>query len=117
VSDKLRVLVADDEMLARKRLLRLLAALPEVEVLGECADGGEALDRVRQGGVDALLLDIHMPNLTGMEAMQLLPQPAPYVIFCTAHADQAVQAFDLGAVDYLLKPVEAARLEKELERA
>ena len=116
MSEKLRVLVADDELLARKRLARLLAELPDVECLGECADGTEVLERVRQGGVDVILLDIHMPNLSGMDAMQLLPKPAPRVVFCTAHSDRAVQAFDVGAADYLLKPIEADRLKKALER-
>lgn len=113
----LRVLIADDELLARKRLLRLLATLPDVEVVGECQDGKDTLARVHQGGVDVVLLDIHMPHLTGMEAMRLFPAEAPYVIFCTAHPDHAVEAFDSGAVDYLLKPVEAPRLQKALQRA
>lgn len=115
--DRLRVLVADDELLARKRLARLLAEMPEeVECLGECADGTQVLERVREGGVDVILLDIHMPNLSGMDAIQLLPRPAPHVIFCTAHGDRAVQAFEVGAVDYLLKPIEAQRLKKALLR-
>lgn len=113
----LRVLIADDELLARKRLTRLLSAMKNVTLVGECTDGDEVLKRVGAGGVDVVLLDIHMPNLSGMDAMQLLPAEAPYVIFCTAHPDHAVQAFDAGAVDYLLKPIEAARLQKALERA
>jgi two-component system, LytTR family, response regulator len=117
MSRPLRVLIADDELLARRRLTRLLAALPDVEVVGECQDGKEVLARVHQGGVDVVLLDIHMPHLTGMEAMRLFPAEAPYVVFCTAHPDHAVEAFDSGAVDYLLKPVEPARLQKALQRA
>jgi two-component system LytT family response regulator len=111
------VLVADDEQLARMRLLRLLESIEGVEACGECVDGTEVLDRVREGGVDVVLLDIQMPKLTGVEALELMPASAPYVIFCTAHPDHAVKAFDAGAVDYLLKPVEAARLQKALERA
>jgi two-component system LytT family response regulator len=111
------VLVADDELLARKRLHRLLGALPDVEVVGECQDGREVLARVREGGVDLVLLDIQMPHLSGVEALQLLPADGPYVVFCTAHPDHAVQAFDAGAVDYLLKPVEPARLQKAVSRA
>ena len=117
MSRALRVLIADDELLARRRLARLLAALPDVEVVGECQDGREVLARVHQGGADVVLLDIHMPHLTGMEAMRLFPTEAPYVVFCTAHPDHAVEAFDSGAVDYLLKPVEPARLQKALQRA
>lgn len=117
MSERLRVLVADDELLARKRLGRLLGAMSDVEVVGECADGEEVLARVKLGGVDVLLLDIQMPHLTGMDAIQLLPQPAPFVIFCTAHSDQAVRAFEVGAGDYLLKPIEAKRLQVALDRA
>lgn len=113
----LRVLIADDEAMARKRLLRLLAALPDVQIAGECADGDEVLDRVRAGGVDVVLLDIEMPGLSGLDALALLPADGPVVIFCTAHAQHAVAAFDVGAIDYLLKPIEAARLRKALDRA
>jgi two-component system LytT family response regulator len=115
--EPLRVLVADDEAIARKRLLRLLAAMPDVAVAGECADAREVLERVRAGGVDAVLLDIQMPELSGLEALQLFPADGPVVIFCTAHTAHAVAAFDVGAIDYLLKPIEAARLRKALERA
>ena len=111
------MLVADDEAIARKRLVRLLAAMPDVAVAGECADAHEVLERVRAGGIDAVLLDIQMPELSGIEALQLFPADGPVVIFCTAHTAHAVAAFDLGAIDYLLKPIEAARLRKALERA
>jgi two-component system LytT family response regulator len=91
--------------------------MPDVTVVGECADAHEVLDRVRAGGVDVVLLDIQMPELSGIEALQLFPADGPVVIFCTAHTAHAVAAFDLGAIDYLLKPIEAARLRKALERA
>lgn len=117
MSQSLRVLIADDELLARKRLARLLSAFPEVEVCGEAADGDAVLAAARAGGVDVILLDIHMPGLTGLEALSLLPEDGPRVILCTAHAEHAVDAFEYGAVDYVLKPVEAARLQKALERA
>jgi two-component system LytT family response regulator len=113
----LRVLVADDEAIARRRLLRLLTALPDVVVAGECADAHEVLERVRAGGVDVVLLDIQMPELSGIEALQLFPVDGPMVVFCTAHAAHAIAAFDVGAVDYLLKPIDAARLRKALDRA
>jgi two-component system LytT family response regulator len=116
-NERLRVLVADDEAIARKRLLRLLAAMGDVTVAGECADAHEVLERVRGGGIDVVLLDIQMPELSGIEALQLFPADGPVVIFCTAHTAHAVAAFDVGAIDYLLKPIEAARLRKALERA
>ena len=114
---RLRVLVADDEAIARKRLLRLLGAMPDVEVVGEHADAAGVLAAVRAGGVDVVLLDIQMPELSGLEALQLFPADGPHVVFCTAHAAHAVAAFDVGAVDYLLKPVDGGRLRKALERA
>jgi two-component system LytT family response regulator len=114
--DKLRVLIADDEQVARSRLKRLLEALPDVEVAGECEDGAQVLERVRGGGVDVVLLDIQMPKLKGTEALALWPKDGPQVVFCTAHAQHAVEAFDSGAVDYVLKPVEPARLAKALGR-
>jgi two-component system LytT family response regulator len=117
VSQSLRVLIADDELLARKRLARLLSAMPDVEVCGEVSDGDAVLAAARTGGLDVILLDIHMPGLSGLDALSLLPEDGPRVILCTAHAEHAVDAFEYGAVDYVLKPVEAARLQKALERA
>lgn len=114
----LKVLIADDEQLARARLTRLLSAMPEVEVVGEAKDGDEVLALVRKTpDLDLVLLDVQMPKLTGVEAMSLWPKDGPMVIFCTAHAEHAVKAFDTGAIDYLLKPVEADRLSKALARA
>lgn len=113
----LRVLAADDELVARKRLTRLLSAMPEVELV-DCLEDAEAVLRAaRAQPVDVLVLDIQMPGLTGLELHALLPAPAPYVIFATAHPEHAVQAFELGAVDYVLKPIEAGRLGKAIERA
>ncbi len=116
-SRTLRVLVADDEAIARRRLVRLLGAMPDVVIAGECGDAQEVLTTVRAGGVDVVLLDIQMPELSGLEALQLFPAGGPLVIFCTAHAAHAVSAFDVGAVDYVLKPIDGGRLRKALERA
>ena len=113
----LKILIADDEQLARARLTRLLSAMDEVELVGEAKDGDEVLAKVRAGGIDLVLLDIQMPRLTGTEAMALWPPDGPPVVFCTAHAEHAVKAFDTGAVDYLLKPIEPERLKKALDRA
>lgn len=112
----LRILVADDELQARKRLARLVEALPDVELVAVCASGDEVLARVGATSPDLLLLDISMPGKTGLELRAALPR-GPAVIFVTAHAEHAVDAFDLGATDYVLKPVTAARLEKAIDRA
>ena len=115
----LQVLLADDELLARRRLARLLAELPAVTLVGECSSGQELLAFLARGEheVDLVLLDIHMPGLTGLETGALLPEDGPYIIFTTAHSEHALAAFDLGAVDYLLKPIDAVRLGKALARA
>jgi two-component system LytT family response regulator len=113
----MKVLVADDELIARKRLLRLLAAMDDVAVAGECESGEAVLQRLKAGDVDVVLLDIHMPGLTGIEALDLWPADGPVVVLCTAHADHAVDAFERGAADYVMKPVEAGRLKKALARA
>lgn len=113
----LRVLIADDEQLARARLTRLLSAMEDVTVVGEAKDGEEVLTKVRAGGIDVVLLDVQMPKLTGVEAMALWPVDGPWVVFCTAHAEHAVKAFEIDAVDYLLKPVEPDRLKKALDKA
>lgn len=115
--ERLKVLIADDEQVARSRLHRLLGAMPDVEIVGECDDGDAVLSRIRQGGVDVVLLDIQMPKLKGTEALQLWPKDGPQVVFCTAHAQHALEAFDGGALDYVLKPIDAARLQKALARA
>jgi len=114
---RLRVLIADDEQVARQRLRRLLSELDDVEVIGECADGYEVLARLREGAADVLLLDIKMPRMTGMEAAALVDPAGPVIVFTTAYAEHAVEAFEHEAVDYLLKPVDGARLATALERA
>lgn len=112
----MRVLIADDEALARKRLTRLCSAIQGVEIVGECQDGEQVLERVAKGDVELVLLDIHMPNLSGLDALALLPEDGPRVVFTTAHAEHALAAFEHGAADYVLKPVEAGRLAKAIER-
>ena len=114
---KLRVIIADDELLARRRITRLLSAMNDVELVAECADGEEVLSALEGSDVDVLLLDVQMPGLSGLDAAGLLGPNGPTVIFTTAHAEHAVAAFDVGAVDYVLKPIEASRLAKALDRA
>lgn len=117
ISVPLRVLAADDELVARKRITRLLGAIADVELVDCVADADAVLAALAEEAVDVLVLDIQMPGLTGLELHALLPQPAPYVIFATAFPEHAVDAFDLGAVDYVLKPIEAGRLGRAIERA
>ena len=113
----LRILIADDEAMARKRMERLASALEDIEIVGVVEDGQEVLDAVAEEPIDLVLLDIQMPGLTGLDASALLPGDGPTVVFTTAHPEHALDAFDLGAADYLLKPVDAARLKKAIERA
>ncbi|MEA2751050.1 MAG: two-component system, LytTR family, response regulator, partial [Myxococcales bacterium] len=117
MSIPLRVLVCDDELMARKRVLRLLSELAGIEATFECESGEEVLAKLREEDVDVAILDINMPGLSGLETVMQMPEDRPYVIFLTAHPEHAVQAFDVGAVDYLLKPVDDARLEKAITRA
>ena len=113
----IRIAVADDELVARKRLSRLLEAVPGVEVVGVHPSAAELLAQVEKDAIDAVVLDVQMPGMTGIEAHGLLGEDGPYVIFATAHPQHAVEAFELGAVDYVLKPIEAARLSKAVDRA
>lgn len=114
----LRVLVVDDEPTARQRLCGLLADCPGIELAGEVADGEAALLRCAAGGVDLVLLDIRMPGLDGMATAQRLAAlaAAPEVVFLTACDDRALEAFESGALDYLLKPVRRERLQQALQR-
>ena len=117
---RLRVLIADDEELARLRMRSLLADCvnPSAEVVAEAASGTEALHQLSTVSADVVLLDIRMPGLDGLqlaERLRKLPD-APRVVFVTAHAEHALQAFDIDAVDYLTKPVRRARLQEALAR-
>lgn len=114
-----RALIVDDEAPARAELRFLLEELGQVQVVGEAANGEEALLLLRSLPYDLVLLDIRMPGGSGLEvaaALRDLPNP-PRVIFTTAYPDHAVEAFDLAAADYLVKPFDAARLARALERA
>jgi two-component system response regulator AlgR len=118
--EALRLLIVDDEALARLRLRQLLPLVnqPATEVLAEAADVTQALALLRRHEVDAVLLDIAMPGQSGMALAQALrsQRPHPAVIFVTAHAAHAVQAFEVQATDYLTKPVRLARLQEALMR-
>ena len=113
----IRAVLVDDEQPARDRLRRLLADLNDLEVVGEAEDGEQAIESILRLKPDLVFLDIQMPGCTGMEVAASLPSPRPRIIFCTAFDQYAVDAFDLDATDYLLKPVSRARLEKAVARA
>ena len=115
----LKVIIADDEPLARERLRGLLAEQADVELLAEAADGHAALHACAEHAPDLVLLDIAMPGIDGLEAARHLAafEPRPAVVFCTAYDAHALSAFEAAAVDYLVKPVRAERLAGALERA
>lgn len=118
MTEPLRIVLADDERPARRFLRNLLESFPEVVVVGEAANGHEALALIEQASPHLVLLDLHMPELGGLDTARLLTQEAPPLIaFVTAHDEFAVEAFELNAVDYLLKPVERDRLAETLQRA
>ena len=114
---KLNVLIADDEPLARDRLRRLLGGETDLEIVAECADGGEVVEAVGRCAPDVAFLDIRMPGMDGFEALEKLnPDQLPWIVFLTAHEEHAVRAFEARAVDYLLKPVSRARLHEAVLR-
>ncbi len=121
VNKPLRALIVDDESLARMRMRTLLSdcVAPAVVVEGEAANAAQALEWISRQKLDVVLLDIHMPGADGLslaQSIRQLPQP-PAVIFVTAHAEHAVDAFGLDAVDYLTKPVRLERLQQSLQKA
>lgn len=114
----LRVLIADDERPARRFLANLLEELPDVTLVGEASNGHEALALIEQQRPELVLLDLQMPELGGLDAARMIATGAtPAIAFVTAFDEFAVQAFELNAVDYLLKPVERERLTATLDRA
>jgi two-component system, LytTR family, response regulator len=117
MSMKLRALVADDEPLARERLIRLLTELEDVEVTQEARNGREAMAALRENRFDVLFLDIQMPGNDGFEVIeQIGPTHMPATVFVTAHNEYAVQAFEVQALDYVTKPVEPRRLRAAMAR-
>jgi two-component system response regulator AlgR len=115
----LNILIIDDEQPARDRLRRLLRNLPKCEVVGEAASSNEALECISALSPDVLLLDISMPGMDGMSLARVLQEggASPAIIFCTAYQDQALNAFEVEAVDYVVKPVRIERLETAIEKA
>lgn len=114
---KLRTLIVDDERLARLKLRRLLEEQPDVEIVGECGSGAEAVERIRAEQPDLLFLDIQMPGLDGFAVLREVgPERRGRVVFVTAHDEHAVRAFEVEALDYLLKPFDRARFQQTLDR-
>src|SRR5256885_10877763 len=112
----MRAVIVDDEPLAREVLREYLAADEDVEIVAECANGFEAVKAVAEHDPDLLLLDIQMPKLDGFEVLELLDR-SPLVVFVTAHDEYALRAFEVHALDYLLKPFSRERFNAVLERA
>jgi two-component system LytT family response regulator len=112
----IRVVLVDDEQAARERLRQMLGPMPGLEIVGEAADGEQAIERIVELRPDLVLLDIQMPGCSGLEVAACLPTPRPRIVFCTAFDQYAVDAFELHAVDYLLKPVNRVRLARAIER-
>ena len=114
----MRILIVDDEPLARERLRRLIERESGVEIVGECGTGTDAIDRLAEGGVDILFIDMEMPGANGLQVLaKLSAQDRPAVVFATAHESFALDAFEVQAIDYLLKPFDRERFQVALERA
>lgn len=114
----MRALIVDDEEPARAKVRRLLGAAPDVEIVGEAKTGREAVAAIRRSMPDIVFLDIQMPGLDGFGVLDAISgHESPYIVFITADDQQAIRAFEVGAVDYLLKPFSASRFERVLERA
>ncbi len=115
---KLPVLIVDDERICRGGILRLLATDPEIEIAGECANGLDAVAAIRAQRPGLVFLDIQMPEMGGFEVLRALaPEETPAVIFVTAYDQYAIQAFEVNALDYLLKPFSDERFARALARA
>ena len=112
----MKALLIDDERLARNELRRLLAPFPEIKIAGEAANAKQAREQMAAIKPELLFLDVQMPGETGMELLESLEPPVPQVIFTTAYDEFAVKAFELNALDYLLKPVDPARLAEAVGR-
>jgi two-component system LytT family response regulator len=114
----IRTLIVDDEPLARQRLRTLLAQEPDVTVLSECTTSAEAVRAIRAQAPDVVFLDIQMPETDGLELLAAVPAASrPFIIFVTAHREHTLAAFELGAIDYLLKPFKPARFRQAVARA
>ncbi|MFL6299439.1 MAG: LytR/AlgR family response regulator transcription factor [Terriglobales bacterium] len=118
VARSTRVVIADDEPIARERIRKLLAEEPDCHVVAECGDGHQAIEAIRQHSPDVVFLDVEMPKVDGFSAMEAVQSnSSAAVVFVTADEQHAVRAFDEGAADFLLKPFSGERFHKALDRA
>lgn len=116
--NKIRVMIADDERPARMFLKTILNDFEEVEIVGEAENGAEAIEIIKENKPDLALLDLQMPEATGIDVVRLLHKnQMPLVAFVTAYDEYAIQAFEVNAIDYLLKPIEKQRLRETIQRA
>jgi two-component system LytT family response regulator len=117
-SKKVRVLIVDDEALARSNLAVLLRLDPAIEIIGECGSGMEAIAEIRRSRPDLVFLDVQMPECDGFDVLEMLGNELPpALVFVTAYDQYALRAFEVGALDYILKPFDNARFERAVDRA
>ncbi|HEX4275448.1 MAG TPA: LytTR family DNA-binding domain-containing protein [Bryobacteraceae bacterium] len=114
---RFKVLIVDDERLSRQRLRRLLALEPECEIVGECADGREAVLALAREAPDILFLDVQMPEMDGFDVVRTMEEVRPLIIFTSAFDEYALRAFEVHAFDYLMKPFDRRRFRESLNRA
>ncbi len=112
---KLKCLIVDDENIARKILSDYVSKVPELELVATCGSALEALSHIKEGNIDILFLDIHMPDLTGLDFLKILPNK-PATILTTAYSEYAVQSYELDVADYLLKPIDFDRFYKSIAK-
>ena len=115
---KIRTVIVDDEDLARERIQSLLEEQPDIEIVGLCSDGASAIETIDRERPDLVFLDVQMPGMDGFDVVENIePEHVPAIVFVTAHDGHALRAFEINALDFLLKPFDQARFEKALERA
>ena len=114
----IKVLVIDDENIARRQVCELLAGIDVVQIVGECGNGADAIERIESLKPDLIYLDVRLPDMTGFEVLEAIPKELmPMVIFITAYDEYAIKAFDVFSFDYMLKPFREQRFYKSLQNA
>jgi len=111
----MKAIIVDDERLARKELTNLLSSYKDIEIIGECSNGFEAISLINENKPDVVFMDIEMPEKNGFEVIQELDK-SPAIVFVTAYNDYALKAFEVSATDYLVKPVDPARLDETMSK-